>query len=71
MKLYFEIMEVDKENERVQVKGIFEGNEEEETRTFTFDDFEMDYDEIKVGEKLIVETIEDSELFLIYQPRRR
>ena len=69
MQEYCEIIDVDEENETAAVIGIFKGNSE--IRIFNFDDFEMNYDDIKIGQKVILERIKDSEFFLIYEPRIR
>ncbi len=62
-KAYFKIAGVDERHDKVVVEGIWKDNQE--TRTFTFDDFEMDYTEIKVGQKVKLEKIKDSEFFII------
>ena len=61
MEPNYEIIDVDEENETAAVIGIFEGNGE--IRIFNFDNFEMDYDDIKIGQKVILERIKNSEFF--------
>ena len=63
MEERYEIVEVDEKNEKVKVRRTRKGNQE--TKIFTFDNFEIDYDKIKVGQKLRIEQIEDSKFFTL------
>ena len=64
METYYEIVEVDEKNETAKIKGTWDNNQE--IRLFLFEDFDMDNDNIKVGQKVRVENFnEDSEFFII------